>query len=119
MIEIHFLMANDAQPNFDAVLNIGQWNSLAVPTSDPVGGRNHVVLETFDSTQLFVRDSLFNPIVVMTEEDPGPVFIELMVRNQGGDQLSIEVPGSDILKLKSGESATVSYQRSTALVQKP
>ena len=119
MLPIKFIMANDAQPYFTADLLIGQWLGMSIPVRPIVGGRSHVLIDNFDTTRLVCRDSLFNPIIVNAEEDPGQVFLEMTVLNQGADQLNVEVPGSDILRLLPGQSATISYQRTAAMVSHP
>lgn len=116
MIEIRFHMSDDLAPNFEAVLNIGQWTGLTVPTGDPGAGRFHMQIEAFEPTRLSVTDSACNPIVVATEEDPGPTFLELTVSNRAVGQLNVEVPGSDILRLAPNQTATVSYQRTAARI---
>ena len=115
MIQVAFLMPNGEQPNFTADLAIGSWTGLSIAPQPAAGGRSHLNLEAFEPARLAVLDTLANPIVFEADEDPGAVYLEITVFNQGAGILHVEPAGSATLILQPGERATVSYNRNAAM----
>jgi hypothetical protein len=111
MINVQFLMTGGVQPYFTADLTVGQWAETIVGVLSNPGGRQHINLAHFEPGRLLVQDALMNPIVFTAIEDPGPVYLEMTVLNQGAGDLSVEVAGADTLRLVPGQTATISYNR--------
>lgn len=116
MIEISFLMPNGEQPHFNADLTVGQWAETTLSPIPYPGGRNHLYLEYFESSRLRVIDALQNPLVFKAIDDPGAVYLEMNVTNQGGGILQVLVAGADTLSLQPGQQATVTYNRNAAMM---
>ena len=121
MIVVIFLMPGNEPPNFTADLSVGTWAGVATtPAASAIGGRSHLNLEVFEPSRLALLDTLDNPIRFQADENPGPVFLEITVANQGAGVLHVEPAGASTLILQPGERATVSYHRNAPMsVRKP
>jgi len=95
---------------------IGTWSGISVYADDANPAGNLLHLEQFTSSLLDISTASLGSVTATAMEAEGEAFFKLEVYNRGGQNLTIRVTGGDTFELPAGQTARITYQRTTPTV---